>query len=95
MSKIQRVRKGIIAMLGGKCVRCGFSDYRALQIDHVNSDGALERAKFGGSATIRFYLRVADSFTKGENRYQLLCCNCNWIKRSECGETANGHKRRS
>ncbi len=25
--------------MGNKCVKCGFSDPRALQIDHINGDG--------------------------------------------------------
>jgi len=46
-------RQKVVDSLGGVCVRCGFSDIRALQIDHI------------------------------KNKYQLLCANCNWIKRYE------------
>src|SRR6266446_5698640 len=35
----RRIRREVIEHLGGKCVHCGFSDYRALQVDHINGDG--------------------------------------------------------
>jgi hypothetical protein len=66
--------------MGGKCVVCGFSDYRAIQIDHVNGDGKGERNQ---QRRTDYYGNVLSSFLKGEGRYQLLCCNCNWIKRVE------------
>jgi len=69
--------------LGGKCSECGFSDYRALQVDHINSDGHLERHLLRRND---YYPNVMESYMKGEGRYQLLCCNCNWIKRVEKGE---------
>jgi len=69
-----------IARLGGKCVRCGFADARALQIDHVNGGGRAELLLLGAH---RLYKSVA----LGERTsYQLLCANCNWIKRHERNE---------
>src|SRR5262245_4193654 len=36
----QKVRLEILLLLGGAfCVRCGFDDVRALQIDHVHGNG--------------------------------------------------------
>ena len=37
-----RVRAKALDHLGNVCVRCGFSDPRALQIDHVNGNGLRE-----------------------------------------------------
>jgi RNase P subunit RPR2 len=76
----------VLDFLGGKCVKCGFSDYRALQIDHVNGGGVKEQRE---RTTNRFsyHKEVMDSFTKKEGKYQLLCANCNWIKRFVRGET--------
>lgn len=71
-------------MLGGKCCRCGFADRRALQIDHVNGGGKSELLKYGGGSST--YLKKVLSAPAGI--YQLLCANCNWIKRwenNECG----------
>ena len=73
--------------MGGKCAVCGFDDYRALQVDHVNSDGAIMRkaGEFPGST--KFYRVVRASVENGEGVYQLLCCNHNWIKRHEMMES--------
>lgn len=77
-----KLKQLAINKLGGICVRCGFSDRRALQIDHVNGDGAKER-KIGMINSTSIYKKVlADK----ENKYQLLCANCNWIKRVENNE---------
>lgn len=93
-SNLQRKRE-LVQLMGNKCARCNFSDIRALQIDHVNSDGAIERRywkQFGGLALEQFYCIVAKSYTMNENRYQLLCANCNWIKRSENREFSHGKR---
>lgn len=72
-----RVRAAAIALLGGKCVRCGFSDARALQLDHIHGAGIRDRR----STTTRYR-----AVLKGSTDFQLLCANCNWIKRCENGE---------
>lgn len=76
-SKARR-RKAAIEALGGRCVRCGYTaDWRALQFDHVNDDGKLQRASGNGlNKIIKVILR-------GEipgAEIQLLCANCNAIK---------------
>ena len=74
----QRKRKEVLDHLGGKCQQCGYSDYRALQIDHVNGKGSRERRRlYKSSASYKFYKRVK---LDKKNRYQILCANCNWIK---------------
>ena len=75
----QKLRRRIIERLGGRCVHCGFSDARALQIDHVNSGGQKEIRR-GLGAGMSYYYRVLRDET---GKYQLLCANCNWIKRVE------------
>lgn len=70
--------------LGNKCSNCGFSDHRALQIDHKNGGGTAERKKLGQSGV---YLRIVNGDTEG---YQILCANCNWIKRYENNECKAG-----
>lgn len=77
-----KFRTEILALLGNKCVCCGFSDPRALQIDHVNGHGSQERKLFKRDSA-RFYKFVLKQIKSGSKDYQLLCANCNWIKRIE------------
>lgn len=89
-SRRTKHRVRLIQMLGGKCSACGFDDYRALQIDHVFSDGAKHRAKFKGQNK-SYYKDIEKSINAGEGKYQVLCANCNWIKKYEMNENARGH----
>lgn len=73
-------RKEIIDALGGKCKRCGFDDIRALQIDHINGGGYQEMKNIHSRERLRI---VVKSIKDNENKYQVLCANCNWIKRYE------------
>jgi predicted Zn-ribbon and HTH transcriptional regulator len=77
-------RNTVLRLLGGKCVRCGFGDPRALQIDHVKGDGC--------NTPFRDYRKAIKIIRALPGIYQLLCANCNWIKRAERGEhrTSNG-----
>lgn len=72
----KRRRLQAIDILGGKCSDCSFNDIRALQIDHVQGNGAMERQTLNRDSLISKILRY------DIEEYQLLCANCNWIKRS-------------
>lgn len=80
----QNARNAALEAFGNKCNKCGFADKRALQIDHVSGNGNKERKETINVAT--FYRNVLKSFLDNENKYQLLCANCNWIKRYENNE---------
>lgn len=75
-----RRRQELLDFMGGKCVRCGFDDARALQVDHVNGGGTKEWARVNSPAR-RAMIKA------NPGRYQLLCANCNWIKKHEKDET--------
>lgn len=77
----KNTRTKILEKYGNKCSRCGFSDIRALQIDHVNGGGnkELNSLKIGGSRGSYYKVVLGDTTGK----YQILCANCNWIKRYE------------
>ena len=83
--KIRRnlLRDSIHTRLGGKCVGCGFQDRRALQIDHKHGGGCLELREF--NSTHKYY-KMLLALTDLTERYQLLCANCNWIKRDTNNE---------
>lgn len=74
----QRTRRTMLEALGGRCAQCGFADWRALQVDHVNGDGASDRRRSNGSRYA--YAKIVAA---NPDKYQLLCANCNWIKRYE------------
>lgn len=83
----EKNRNKLFDLLGNKCFNCGFTDKRALQIDHINGGGRIERIKYN---TKEFHRIVLKSLEKDENKYQLLCANCNWIKRYENKEWGGG-----
>lgn len=92
----QKIREYIILFFGGKCVRCGFSDSRALQCDHINGDGYLERkdtTRGGAGLSLSYrYRLVKNDPEKARSIYQLLCANCNQIKRDENYEYSHSAK---
>lgn len=88
--KVLEIRVEMLTTLGGKCKKCGFADSRALQVDHINGGGNKER--MSGRTSGYYFKNVTESFLRGENKYQLLCANCNWVKRhenNECGGKNN------
>ena len=77
---IRKLRSTTIESMGGQCVKCGFTDKRALQFDHINGRGLKE------GRDRRIAREVLRSFLNNEKKFQLLCANCNWIKRFENNE---------
>ena len=77
--RFRDLRDQVFQKLGNRCCKCGFSDSRAFQIDHVFGGGNQEHIKFRTSRNL--YLKKV--LTDNEGLYQLLCANCNWIKRHE------------
>jgi len=81
----RRAREAIFKLFGGKCVKCGFSDSRALQIDHIHG------AKEPHSHRLRGGYPLYRAILRGErdvDEFQLLCANCNSIKIFENKEFA-------
>lgn len=74
----KNLKEKVYEALGGyKCTKCGYDkDVRALQIDHINGDGAKER-KLYRSGSIPYYKHILETDKKN---YQILCANCNAIK---------------
>ena len=75
----EKFRLKALKELGGKCKRCGFSDWRALEIDHINGGGGKEWTNINRKTRY-------EMVTKNPERYQVLCANCNTIKKIENGE---------
>lgn len=82
--KTRTWRKEIISLLGSRCVRCGFNDIRALEIDHIYGGGTKHRHIIGSG--YRYYEEILKDIKDGLRKYQLLCSNCNRIKMIENNE---------
>lgn len=78
LQKDKKKREDLIEYLGGKCVICGYKkDIRALQLDHINGNGYLDRKKKGRAKIYRYYIK---NLKEAEQELQVLCANCNKIK---------------
>lgn len=77
-------RISALMFLGGRCEHCGFNDARALQFDHINGDGAKHRREMIGHSS----WQSSTAVLKHPEMFQVLCANCNWIKRYDKQEHA-------
>lgn len=85
LRKRQDIRAALLSFFGGVCCKCGFSDPRALHLDHIHGDGNKERKAGKGNKWDQYRLIQSDP-NAARARYQLLCANCNMIKQYERGE---------
>lgn len=65
------------------CENCGFADLRALTIDHVRGDGWKFRHEHHRSGLSMWVWLKLNNYPPG---FQVLCMNCQFIKREENGE---------
>lgn len=63
-----------------ECAKCGFKDMRALSIDHINGGGRQHTKLINGN----LYLWLINN--NHPNGFQVLCMNCQYIKRTENNE---------
>jgi hypothetical protein len=81
------IKLTLFNILGGICKHCGFSDHRALQLDHINGNGAKSRRENGlHKNRIQYYKFLINNPEYTLNEIQLLCANCNWVKRYDNNE---------
>lgn len=90
-AKHEAWRADMFARLGGAiCVQCGFSDVRALQFDHIDGGGRQHRLSLpSGTAYYRALKGMSDVDLR--RMFQVLCANCNAIKREEREEARWRH----
>ena len=72
----RRLRIKVLDAFGRICVLCGFSDERALTLDHRLNNGAQERKALGERGV---YRRALEPENQGE--YRMICMNCQFIER--------------
>jgi len=74
-------RSDLMVIIGGqRCVKCGFDDIRALQIEYKNGGG---RNFINRHELYRFYVNNPE---KAKENLQVICANCNWIKKYKRNE---------
>jgi len=78
----REIRLKLLRHLGDGCVFCGYDKNElTLQIDHIDGSGASDKRRFKGNATAYGYYLNHPEMAK--DRLQILCANCNAIKRFE------------
>jgi len=82
-SRDERIKRKLFLILGqDSCMKCGFSDKRALQFDHING---------GGNKDIKTLTYYVNHPEEARQKLQVLCANCNRIKVIENKEFAWKH----
>ena len=74
------LKEQLLDRLGPRCTRCGFSDVRILQFDHILGGGTEDKRK-NPNVERKYQMWLAD--LNLEMKIQVLCPNCNWLKRVE------------
>jgi len=89
-NKIKELRNDLLNIFGKKCsnpscaVEGGMKDIRALQFDHINGGGCKEIQKFAVShGRVAWYKHYLNNPELAKKNLQILCANCNWIKRDK------------
>lgn len=79
---MKRKRTLLLNLFGNKCLRCGNTDLRVLQFDHIKGQGIHDtkiKILFGKSLVIYYSTHLEEA----KKELQLLCANCNIIKKYE------------
>lgn len=74
----QKIKRQALSILGNECVWCGYNNPLALQVDHINQISKEERKTLRGGHAL--YKAIVHGKRTTED-LQLLCANCNQIKR--------------
>ncbi len=73
-----KLREQVLEAYGGVCKCCGESTPEFLAIDHIFNDGKEQRKTISSGFATYIWLKK-QGFP--QDRFQLLCHNCNWGKR--------------
>jgi len=71
----RKIRVDVLDKLGGVCVKCGCNNKAALEINHINGGGSVERKKQKHN-TKGFYLDILKG-RRTTNDIELTCKICN------------------
>ncbi len=80
----QKIKREVLEHYGNcQCVRCPTNNVACLSLDHVDNDGCAHRKQIKCAAGSKFYLWVKKNGFPNSPRLQVLCMNCQFIKRDE------------
>ena len=80
----RKIRREAISKLGGKCERCGITDIRLLNINHIDGGGRKELDEVYGGWILKFYRDIARGNRKTDD-LNVLCANHNILYEYEVG----------
>lgn len=85
----QRLKIEVFEAYGGSvCNCCGEKEILFLSLDHVDNDGAEERRRYFGTnkgGSYHIYEKLRQNGYPNKHKYQVLCMNCQWGKKSNNG----------
>jgi hypothetical protein len=76
-----KTKSAVVGLLGGKCVNCGNTDIRVLQVNHKNHDGQKDPIQ---RSTTKFFTWILKGKIPRE-QFDLRCANCNILYEYESG----------
>jgi 5-methylcytosine-specific restriction endonuclease McrA len=79
-------RGKVIELYGGQCTCCGQTNYKYLELDHVNNDGNLHRKDINRKSSYQYIAKYGSTYD-----LQVLCANCHRAKTSYGGCTFEDH----
>ena len=84
MNRRWRNRARVLVNYGGVCTWCKENDIRVLELDHLDPNLAKHQKRELGWSNEKVY---RDAVRRNyPDDYQLLCKNCNWLKRIDSQE---------
>lgn len=72
------LRTEALNLLGGCCVRCGETDFRVLQINHIQGDGLHHHAARGYNSGTNLVRKIIKGLVD-HTTLEILCANCHQI----------------
>lgn len=87
----QSIRKHTIQQYGCKCNRCGYSDWRALEFDHIKDNGKEHRETIGHN--IEQWLKRFNYPNLDSVNLQLFCVNCHRKDHKNSNRIKGGRKK--
>lgn len=76
-----KAREALFHILGHVCAMCGHYDKRVLQFDHINGGGTKEHKTDFLNRRLHFYQFYVHNPNLAREKLQVLCANCNFLKR--------------